>query len=204
MVATDRKHSTPPDISEKDIIDAMKAVQGYIDITPGDFRQIYQIAYTMAIKRLLTTIKAADLMTEPVLRVEQTMSLAQVADLLAGNHISGAPVVDNKQQIVGVVSEKDFFNLMGLGGHSSFMQIATHCLHDKSCMIDNLRGRIVADIMTTPPIIGTPEMTVSAISTIFAERMFNRLPIVDGQGQIIGIVTRTDLAHAYHVFGEDW
>lgn len=188
----------PPDISEQDIIEAMKSLQGYVDITPGDFRRIYQIAYTMVINRLLNSVTAAELMTTTVLLVEQTMSLVQAASILAENRVSGAPVVDDEKKIVGLVSEKDFLKEMGFGSNPSFMQIATHCLHDKSCMIGNLRNRTVSAIMTKPPIVGAPEITVGNISTIFDEQKINRLPIVDKKGFIVGIVTRTDLAHAYH------
>lgn len=196
-----QKH-TPLDISEQDIIEAMKAIQGYVDITPGDFKQIYQVAYEMAINRLLKTVTAAQLMTQNVLLIEQTMTLMQAAALLADNQVSGAPVVDTDNRLVGVVSEKDFLKEMGFGSHPSFMQIATHCLHNKSCMIGNLHGRRVADIMTKPPISGTPEMPIDSISSIFTKQGINRLPIVDNEGLTIGIVTRTDVAHAYHVFSE--
>lgn len=189
---------SPPSISEKDIIKAMKSLQGYVDITPGDFKQIYEIAYTMVINRLLNTVTALELMTKAVLLVEQTMSLIQAAKILAEKQVSGAPVVDNEKKIVGIVSEKDYLKEMGFGANPSFMQIATHCLQDKSCMIGNLRGRTVADIMTKPPIVGSPEMTVSDISTIFTKQKINRLPILGKAGLIVGIVTRTDLAHAYH------
>jgi len=42
----------PVDISEKDVVAAMKNISGYIDITPGDFREVHQSAYTLAIQRL--------------------------------------------------------------------------------------------------------------------------------------------------------
>ena len=42
----------PVDISEQDVVEAMKRIAGYIDITPGDFKEVYQSAYTLAIKRL--------------------------------------------------------------------------------------------------------------------------------------------------------
>ena len=187
-----------PDISEQDIIEAMKSLQGYVDITPGDFKQIYQIAYSIVINRLLNNVTAAELMTNNVLLVKQSMPLIQAATVLAENQVSGAPVVNNEKKVVGIVSEKDFLREMGFGLHPSFMQIATHCLHDKSCMIGNLRHRTVADIMTKSPIIGTLEMSVGDISTIFREQKINRLPIVDKKGLIVGIVTRTDLAHAFH------
>jgi CBS domain-containing protein len=81
------------------------------------------------------------------------------------------------------------------------MQIATHCLNNKSCMIGRLHNRTVGDIMTKPPITGAPEMTIGTISALFAERGINRLPIVDDDGRPVGVVTRTDLAHAFHVLG---
>jgi CBS domain-containing membrane protein len=203
MMENSENPISPPDISEQDIIEAMKTLQGYVDITPGDFKHIYQIAYTMVINRLLNTVTAADLMTKTVLFVEQTMSLVQAASILAENQVSGAPVVNGKKKIVGIVSEKDFLEEMGFGSNPSFMQIATHCLHDKSCMIGNLRGRTVADIMTKPPIVGAPEMTVGDISTTLTKQKINRLPIIGKDGLIVGIVTRTNLAHAYHAFAEE-
>lgn len=202
MLTNDDKPLSPPDISEQDIISAMKAIQGYIDITPGDFKQIYQVAYEMATKRLLNSVTASQLMTRSVLLVEQTMTLIQAASLLADNKVTGAPVIDCENRIVGIVSEKDFLEEMGFGFNPSFMQIATHCLHDKSCMVKNLHGKTVADIMTKPPVTGSPEMTIGSISTIFTLQNINRLPIVDQQGMIVGIVTRTDLTQAFHVFTE--
>ncbi len=189
------------DISEQDIITAMKAIQGYIDITPGDFKEIYQAAYTLAIQRLFNSFTATDLMTKSVLLVNHEMELEEAAALLAENHISGAPVVDHEEKIVGIVSEKDFLREMGFGTEPSIMQIATYCLQNKSRMMGKLHNRTVGDIMTRPPITGIPEMTIGTVSTLFVDRKINRLPIVDKNGLTVGIVTRTDLAHSYSAFG---
>ncbi len=67
-------------------------------------------------------------------------------------------------------------------------------------MVGKLHSRTVGDIMTRPPVIGAPEMTIGAISTLFINRKINRLPIVDKNGLTVGIVTRTDLAHSYSAF----
>jgi CBS-domain-containing membrane protein len=192
---------TPLDISEQDVVEAMKAVEGYIDITPGDFKEVYQAAYALAVKRLLNTLKAGNIMSKTVVLLEQEMALVQAAALLAEKKISGAPVVNSDGKLVGVVSEKDFLREMGFGATPSFMQIATHCLNNKSCMIGRLHNRTVGDIMTKPPITGALEMTIGTISALFAERGINRLPIVDDDGRPVGVVTRTDLAHAFHILG---
>ena len=201
MQEKNKAQSVPVQISEQDVIEAMKAIPGYLDITPGDFKEVYQAAYALAVKRLLTSLKAADLMTKPVQMVSQEMDLVEAAALLAEKQISGAPVVDNEGKIVGVVSEKDFLKEMGFGSTPSFMQIATHSLNNKKCMIGNLRHRTVSDIMTRPPITGIPEMTIGEISALFVDRQINRLPIIH-TGRPVGIVTRTDLAHSYSVFRE--
>lgn len=197
----------PPDdcsplaISDEDVIDAMKTIPGYIDITPGDFKEVYQAAYALAIKRLFNTLTAEAIMTKSVLLIDERVTLVQAAALLAGSQVSGAPVVGGDGKIVGVVSEKDFLREMGVGEKPSFMRIATHCLNNQSCMIGRLHNKIVADIMTRPPITGTQNMTVGAISTLFAERQINRLPIIDTQQRPVGIVTRTDLANSFHTCG---
>ncbi|SDO72022.1 CBS domain-containing protein [Desulforhopalus singaporensis] len=190
------------DISEGDIIKAMKAIPGYIDITPGDFREIYHVAHTLAVQRMLDSVTASGLMTSPVLSIEQTTQLAEAARMLASNQITGAPVVDSEKKVVGVISEKNFLIEMGLGASPSFMQIATHCLHDKSCLVARLHGRTVRDIMTQPAITGDKQMTIGEISAIFTRQKINRIPIVDRDGTVVGIVTRTDLTHGFHIFSQ--
>lgn len=196
------EESLPLDISEEDVIAAMKKIPGYIDITPGDFKEVYQAAYSLAVKRLFNTLTAAKIMTESVLLIDQGMDLVQAAALLSQKQISGAPVVDPDGRIVGVVSEKDFLKEMGIGEKPSFLKIATHCLNNESCMIGRLRNKTVGDIMTRPAITGSSEMTVGIISTLFAEKHINRLPIIDVNGRPVGIVTRTDLAYSLRACGE--
>ena len=198
MKETSSGEFTPVDISEQDVIEAMKRIPGYIDITPGDFKEVYQAAYSLALKRLFNSLTARSIMSKSILFVEQEMALVDAAHLLAQKKISGGPVVNLEGRVVGVVSEKDFLKEMGFGATPSFMQIATHCLNSKSCMIGRLRNRSVGDIMTKPPITARPEMTIGTISSLFAERHINRLPIIDTDGRPVGIVTRTDLAKSFH------
>jgi CBS domain-containing membrane protein len=202
MQAPRTEELSPLDISENDVIEAMKHITGYIDITPGDFKEIYQAAYTLAIKRLVNTLKAVHIMSSPLFVLEQDMTLVQAAALLAEKKISGAPVSEGEGKLVGVVSEKDFLKEMGFGATPSFMQIANHCLSHKGCMIGKLHNKTIGDIMTSPPITGAPEMSIGIISTLFSQRRINRLPIVEADGRPVGIVTRTDLAHSLNVLAE--
>lgn len=197
MSETKNNCCTAIDISELDVIAAMKAIQGYIDISPGDFREVFQVAYTHALQRIKDFIKARDIMTKPAHCVELHMDLIQAATFLADKRFSGAPVIDATGKIVGVLSEKDFLAQMGLGQPTSFMQIVAHCLNNRGCMATSLRNHSVQEIMTAPAITAGPEMTMGAISALFVDKQINRLPIVDPEGRPVGIVTRTDLVQSY-------
>lgn len=194
--ATDRSCKSI-EISEPDIFEAMKDIQGYIDISPGDFKEIFQLAHNHAIHRIQSSLKASDIMTSSVHSIELSMDLIQTAAFLADKQISGAPVVDPEGRIVGIVSERDFLAKMGLGKSVSFMQIIAHCLNNKGCMATALQNHSIRDIMTTPAMTAGPETTIGAISTLFIDRQINRLPIVDSEEKLVGIVTRTDLVQSY-------
>lgn len=185
------------DISESDVIAAMKKIQGYIDISPGDFREVFQVAYNHALQRIKDSLKARDIMTKPAHCVELNMDLIQAATFLADKRFSGVPVIDSSGKIVGVLSEKDFLAKMGLGQPTSFMQIVAHCLNNRGCMATSLRNHSVQEIMTAPAITAGAEMTMGAISALFVDKRINRLPIVDSEGRPVGIVTRTDLVQSY-------
>jgi CBS domain-containing membrane protein len=186
----------PTDISDKDVLEAMKSMEGYIDITPGDFREVYRVAYRLAMNRLLNAAKARDVMRTPVLVVEADMDLIDTAAFLAARRISGAPVVD-RGDLVGVISEKDFLTTMGGGQIHSFMEVISQCLKNKGCIVIPMRNQKARDIMTSPAVIATEDMSVSEISGIFTKNNINRIPIVGHGGKLVGIVTRSDLLTSY-------
>jgi CBS-domain-containing membrane protein len=201
MNAANLRECTPVEISDDDVMAAMKAMQGYIDITPADFREVYRVAYAMAQERMMTAFKATDIMSAPVHVVRRDADLIAVATLLAEKGIAGAPVIDPTGRIVGVISEKDFLRRMGAGRGGSFMQVVAHCLTNKGCVATPMKNRTAADIMTVPPITAGADITIGAISALLMEKNINRLPIVDVDGRPVGIVTRSDLVNSFCMLG---
>ena len=189
------------EISDADVLKAMSDMKGYIDITPGDFKEVYRIAYVLARNRMLTSIKASDIMSRPVHVIRSDADLIRTATFLAENHISGAPVVDDSGKIVGVVSEKDFITQTNDGKTGSFMGIIADCLKNRGCMAIPMRRLGVAEIMTRPAITASEDITLKDISALLMDRGINRLPIVDNDEKPIGIVTRSDLVGSYCLLG---
>lgn len=181
------------DLTEEDVLDAMRSMQGYVDITPGTFREVYALAYDLALKRVRSLGKADDIMTAPVHCLQKGMSASEAAALMAGLGISGAPVLDGEGRICGVVSEKDYLRKMGLPGTASFMTVVSTCLSTPGCMVTDVRKLLVDEIMSSPPLVASRETPVAELSEMLARHSINRLPICDEEGRPVGIVTRTDL-----------
>lgn len=188
-----KDHCDALDLTEEDVINAMRSMQGYLDITPGDFREIYSLAYDLALKRVRSFGKAEEVMTSPVHCLNCEMSVSEAGAFMALHGISGAPVVDEQGIICGVVSEKDFLRKMGLPGTASFMAVVSRCMTLYGCLVSDFGGLGVRELMNCPPIVATKETTLAEISELFSKHSINRVPICDANGRPIGIVTRTNL-----------
>lgn len=186
----------PLELSEADITEAMRSLQGYVDITPGAFREIYHSAYAHAIERLRMSVQARDIMSAPVHCLELGQDAVHAAKFLAEIGISGAPVVDEAGVVCGVVSEKDFLRRMNLTGQVSFMRLVAQCLHASECPVTPIRELSLEEFMTAPPITAREDISSAEISALFVEKSISRLPICDAEGHPVGIVTRTDLLNA--------
>jgi CBS domain-containing membrane protein len=186
----------PMDISDNDILKAMKNINGYLDITPGDFKEIYRFAYRHAVERLRHSVRAKDVMTKDVVCVRKDASLEEVADLLNLHLISGVPVIDDDKRVVGVISEKDFLFQMGAKEKGTFMGIVAHCLKSKGCVAITMRKQKAEDIMTSPAITVDENTPIFEIANTFTEKNINRTPVVEQNNKLAGIVTRTDIVRS--------
>lgn len=187
----------PIDISDDDVINAMKTIPGFLDITPSDFREIYMYAYRQAMERLGHALTARQIMTTKVIFVTEEASLLHTALLLAAHTISGAPVVDSLLRVKGVISEKDFLVEMGKKKETGVMGLIAECLKNKGCLAAPFREKTARDLMTSPPWTVHGETPVVEIAALFEEKKINRVPVVERDQTLIGIVTRSDIVQSY-------
>lgn len=117
----------------------------------------------------------------------------EVAGIMAAKGVAGVPVMDQEKRVVGVISEKDFLKRMGASNTKSFMGIVAECLKGKGCVAVSIRGKNAEDIMSTPPITVKKDAALVDISNTFREKNINRVPVVDSDERLIGIVSREDV-----------
>ena len=190
----DALHSS--DISDEDVLEAMKEIEGFLDITPGDFKILYRLALKHAIHRFTSSVKARDVMTRDVIAVKRDTPSGEVANLMATHGIAGVPVLQDGKKVVGVISEKDFLFHMGGKETRSFMDVVSQCLRNRGCVAITMRQQKAEDIMTSPAKCVGEDTPVSEIARIFTQKNINRVPIIDEEGGLIGIVARADVVQS--------
>ncbi len=157
---------------------------------------------------MVTPSTVSGVMTRPVMTTHPDTRLEEAARILRQFHISGLPVVDEHQRVVGVISEKDIARDLQLSaGVASPRGILDLLLESAppqgEGILDVCRNRLrngrVQDVMTRPAITLRGDAPISDVARLMRERSINRVPVVDAEGNLIGIVTREDLLAALGV-----
>lgn len=193
---TDSRNSLSQNLSDDDIRSAMQDMEGYIDITPADLRELYLRAYRHAIERLSQSVRASDIMTKDVVSVLLQTPIHEVAALMAHRGVSGLPVLDAQARVAGIISEKDFLGQMGAGSGMTLMHVVAECLQGRSCSAKQVRGKSAQDIMSSPAVTVGPDTPAGEIAALLSSRKINRVPVVNGEGRLVGIVSREDIVSA--------
>jgi CBS domain-containing membrane protein len=186
----------PVDISDDDIYEAMKDISGYLDITPGDFKEVYLKAYRHAVLRLTRSVKVAEIMTKDVAAVFGDTPLKDVASIMAASNVSGVPVIDVDGKVIGVVSEKDLLSVMGGGSAKTFMEVMAQCLKGRSCLAIPVIEKVAVDIMSAPALTVREDTPVVEVAELLTQKGVNRVPVVDANGRMVGIVSRGDVVRS--------
>ena len=189
--------STPGiEIKDEDILEAMRAIPGYLDITPGDFKEVYRLAFQHALERLSREVTAAEIMTTDVVTVTPDTPVAEVAAAMGRRGVSGVPVVDAGQKVVGVISEKDFLTRMGVQDAKNFMSLVAGCLKTKGCMALPIKVTLAGDLMSSPAVTVAPDTPVKDIARLLTQKSINRVAVTGPDGRLLGLVSREDIVKA--------
>ena len=125
------------------------------------------------------TWTVGDVMTREVVTVSPSESFKTCADLLRIHQVSALPVVMAGERLVGIVSEADLMRAVAEPPSA-------------------VPGRpTAADVMTHDVVTTTAHATVAAAARAMHERGLKRLPVVDAENRLIGIVSRADILRVF-------
>ncbi len=142
---------------------------------------------------------AAEIMDADVPTVSPDADARAAIELLAKTEMGAIPVVDAERKLVGIVTESDlvlgdeeadlhlphYLNIMGgvifIGSMKGFEERLEKAFATK-----------VSELMTPDPVVARSDEDAEAVARRIAEKHHNHLPVVDGEGRLVGLVTRAD------------
>ncbi len=182
------------EISGEDLRAALSDMGTYVDITEEDLLKIYSLAVRHAKERMALSIKVSEVMTADAVAVNEEADIAEAIKLLSENEVSGLPVTDNENHVVGVITEADILSVMGMNKGHTFKDIIVRLLGEPAP--GNKAGNTVRQVMSSPAITTTPDARILEVAAILEERRIKRLPVVDASGKLIGVISRADIVRA--------
>jgi CBS-domain-containing membrane protein len=144
-------------------------------------------------------MRVRDVMTTAVVSVGPDASFRELVGLMLDHGISGIPVVDDDRRPIGIVTEADLVSKEAYGARRRVLDVAAAA----SFRAEN-RWAIKARGMTAAALMSTPVRTVRLddLVRLAAARMVTmgvkRLPVVDDDGRLVGIVSRSDVLQLFH------
>jgi CBS domain-containing protein len=130
-------------------------------------------------------VRIKDLMQRNVLTVQEEDSVEDLMDALVEQHIHGAPVVNDKGELIGVVSQLDIH--LGATGRSRDGRQGGGRRSDAALK--------VRDIMTAPAVHATEETSVSDLCRMMHRLRIHRVPIVKDR-KLTGVISSLDICAA--------
>lgn len=147
-------------------------------------------------------VNVRDVMTDQVVSIHAATPFKEVADTLIVNDISAVPVVDDEGRVLGVVSEADLmrkeefreqYYREGYEPHSRFFRRGTAASEARR----KASGETAADLMTAPAVTIRPESSAVRAARVMEEHGVKRLPVVDEDGKLAGIISRRDIVRVF-------
>lgn len=139
----------------------------------------------------------SDVMTQPVVAVGPDASFKEIATTMRKWQVSAVPVLEGDGRVIGVVSEAD---LLAKEEYRDSTLPAVSAADPEQRPPDRIvkAGAVAArDLMTTPAVSVRADSTLAQAARAMAQRRLKRLPVVDGEGHLTGIVSRGDLLKVF-------
>jgi CBS domain-containing protein len=142
-------------------------------------------------------MKALDVMVRNVITVKADDQVAEAVKLLAEHDISALPVVDDGNNVVGIISEADLLRRQEIGTEKH-RPVADEAVTPASTLAGAFaksHGGRVAEVMSTDVVSAAENTPLGEIATMLERHRIKRVPVLRG-GKLVGIVSRSNLIQA--------
>ena len=146
------------------------------------------------VEQLRFDLPVEDVMNRDVVSIGVGAPVREAVERLIGQEFRALPVVDAERRVIGVVSSGDLVARGGLDARLELLSVLSGDARD--AMLGRLPDRRVTDVMTVEPATVRTTDTLAAATHLMAERRIKRVPVVDREGRLAGVLTRMDVLRA--------
>lgn len=135
-------------------------------------------------------LRVREVMTREVVTARPDTPLGVLADLLLQGGVRSIPIVDDARRVVGIVTDGDLLRRGQIALPLSIREALTAA--EVAAAVPPSAGR-AAEIMTRDVVCASEDLPLPALVELLARHGFKRLPVVDRDGRLVGIVSRADV-----------
>lgn len=146
------------------------------------------------LEQLRFDLQAQDVMRRDVASIRDDATARVATELLVGREYRALPVVDGEGRVVGVVSSGDLVKRAGLGARLELLSAMSESA--RQGFLEQVSSKAVGDVMTREPATVRTTDSVATATHLMAERRIKRVPVVDSDGRLAGILARSDVLRA--------
>ncbi|HEX2356071.1 MAG TPA: CBS domain-containing protein [Micromonosporaceae bacterium] len=143
----------------------------------------------------MSTRTVRDVMTADVITADPQTPYKEIVDRMARGGVSALPVVDERGHVVGVVSEADLLHKVELAGDEGHRHLFER--RRRRAAREKAAGDSAGEVMSRPAVTIGPDAPLEEAARLMDSERVKRLPVVDPQGALVGVVSRRDLLRMY-------
>ncbi|KAJ9170660.1 hypothetical protein P3X46_018752 [Hevea brasiliensis] len=135
--------------------------------------------------------------------VKPTTTVDEALQTLVEHRITGFPVIDDDWKLVGLVSDYDLLALDSVSGggrtdNSMFPEVDStwKTFNEVQKLLSKTNGKVVGDLMTPAPVVVRETTNLEDAARLLLETKYRRLPVVDSEGKLVGLITRGNVVRA--------
>jgi len=173
----------------------------FIDVGADDLMTLAERANHFASQRATESLKISRIMSRPVRVVRPETTMSEAAHLMVNERISGLPVVDEAERVVGIITEADFLRGLGVPAHhpthslwQTLEALFSHLAHhgELEGPEDLVGNHMVRDVVCT-----SPDDYVDDVIALMKRHRVKRVLVCNREQHVVGTVTRSDLIRIF-------
>jgi len=149
-----------------------------------------------------TQARVAEVMSREVPAVHESATLGEIFELLISSAHKRVVVVDDQRRVVGIIADSDLVSRVNPESRPGLIELLVSKVPIEAIggearkHLARIRGRSAAELMTREVVTVREEMPVASALALSAEKRVKRIPVVDAENRLVGIVGRTEMMRA--------